>query len=116
MGGGSGPQRRKSLGAPVGAASERGVAFKLDRDKARSHVVAAAGEQVRVCIWIGLCQGGGAAGRDARLGYGGESVSRDWAQLREGADEPSMSIARPEARAQRAPLASMKDLTTFGYS
>lgn len=46
----------ESLGAPVGASGERGIALEFDGEEARGPVVSEAGKRVRVCIGIGLRQ------------------------------------------------------------
>lgn len=49
---------------------------------------------------------GGAGGPDARLGCGNVRIGE--LRAAKEADKPSMSIACPDARAQREPLKSMK--------
>jgi len=66
----------EGLGAPCGAAGERRVALKVDGEEASGPVMVEAGERVRVCIRIGLCQW---------------TAVKVGAQLMEGVDGPSTS-------------------------
>ena len=100
------PSQVESLGAPVGSAGECGVAFKLDGDKACRRVVAEGGERLRVCIWIGPCQGAAVLQDEMPVLVTAVRVSRDWAQLREGADKPSFDVDC----VSWAQLASMKGI------
>ena len=73
----------ESLGAPGGAAGERGVAFKVDGEEAGGPVVAEAGEWVRVRIWIGLRQCAAVPEDETPVwGYGGVRVC--WESLGRG--------------------------------